>query len=79
MCIAPDPASGEHMSTDFVHFIDVSTDLFTWTLINELLISSSQFSLTHFFGTIQKATPLHSHAQQNANSWILKESPYLSW
>lgn len=77
MC-APDPSSGEHMSTDFVHHTDVSTDLVTWTLTNEPLISSSHLSLTHFVGTIQKATPLHSHAEQNANSWILKGSPYLS-
>lgn len=79
MCVAPDPSSGDHMGRDSVHYTDVNTDLFTWTVLNEPLISSSQFSLTHFIGTIQKTTPLHSHAQRNANSWILKESPGLSW
>lgn len=48
------------MSTDFVHYIDVDTDLLTWTLKGESLNDSSQFSLTHFFGTIQKTIPLHS-------------------
>lgn len=63
------------MSTDFVHYIDVNTDLLAWTLKGESLNDSSQFSLIHFFGTIQKTIPLHSHAQLNANSWILKEYP----
>lgn len=57
MCVAPDPISGEHMSTDFVHYMDVSTDLFTWSLINEPLISSSQFSLTHLL--VQYKSLLH--------------------